>query len=102
MKIKKFLDRYLDGYYADKLVEDLKWHLIINYNADCRIADDVSTGLVRIEAKISSLSDSYYTTIYSFQKTEAIVILCNLDEAQSQIALAYGRLVNYQKKNIVL
>lgn len=94
----KILDRYLDRYYAVKLGEAIKTHLIVNYFADCRLA--YCKDSIKIQAKRRKLNDQFYTSIFTIFYEYALFDCADIRRTQETVKNAYFRLMKQQKLHL--
>ena len=95
----KLVDKYLDEYYSGKLLRALEACLIMKFNAPCRFVED--KGRASIESKLKGLEDIYYIPIYTFNKSDAFAILCNLEEAETHLCRRYKEAADTQRRTVL-
>lgn len=91
--MKKLINKILDDYVADKLIELCKSEALVN-NLCCRAED--SGFYIRIYVKIRAYKDEYYRHILSFRKEEAFQYLFNFNEFKEILHRAFKQ---YIKEN---
>lgn len=95
----KIIDKYLDNYYAFKLAENIRWHLVLVCNADCKV-EKISGEHWAILSKRRNLNERFYTEVYSFSSASALELLCDLEGVQKFVRSRWSALMDRQKGDL--
>lgn len=86
------INKILDNYFTKKLLEEVKWSLIVR-DLDYKFEDDKTSIWVKVKPK--KYSNDFYSTIIQIRKEDSLEYLCNLDAFKKSIHKIIG---DYQKE----
>jgi hypothetical protein len=72
------LKRYLDNYYSNALIDQLGSLIHDSYNLDIKALKE--NKLWKLQIKKRKYNDLQYTTIFEFEESNAISILCAIHD----------------------
>ena len=86
------INKILDNYFTDKLLEEIKWSFIVR-GLNYRFLDDKR--YIDVEAKPRKYDKEFYSKIIQIRKEDSFKYMCDLDNFIKQV----DKIINdYQKE----